>query len=732
MVLRHRNGVFIAESTYEDRHLPKAARFRWNPEERVWWTTDATKAMGLVDYADPEAREILINSMEKKITAVDAKLIYSDPWFILDVEFEHKDLAKASGFRWFKRTNRWATKNPWTAFRCIKYATPAAKEHLEAWHKERQELLLLSRASTTEMDIPCPSDRDYYPYQKAGIAYVLKAGNTLIGDDMGLGKTVQAIGKINHTPAQEIRNVLIICPASLKFNWRSELIGDQRRQEQAAIFSGSGTGQQSIMSYLELAADPPKVNNGWLVHDHFQVGIADSKYFPSTPRPGKGRIAIINFDVLTSKRRNPETKKMEDLLREEIAEVNWDLLIVDEVHYCKNPEAHRTRAVFDVRSKQIIALSGTPFLNKIKELWPIIHWLKPEVFNHKSEWMERYAEAGFGNDGYYKADGAANLEELQEILRSVVMIRRKKMEVLTDLPNKRRQIIEIDDKNIIQNERALLAKNGDALSVFRANFREVMSASDNSEHYAEAVEQIQSNNPKKIESLAEIAKIRHETALAKLPHVIAHLKECVESLGKVVVFAHHRDVIHAIKQAFGAEAVIIMGGMSPEDKDKSVYRFQNDDSVKLFIGSITAAGVGLTLTAASHVVFAELDWVPGNMSQAEDRCHRIGQTSAVTVQHLVLKDSLDARIAATLVQKQEIIDRALDRKSTNEKPPVPVAAAEGVTDRKERSKHHRRAASLNRLADSHLWASESHGWASGLKNQKGGGVGFAEEKKSDK
>jgi SWI/SNF-related matrix-associated actin-dependent regulator 1 of chromatin subfamily A len=106
--------------------------------------------------------------------------------------------------------------------------------------------------------------------------------------------------------------------------------------------------------------------------------------------------------------------------------------------------------------------------------------------------------------------------------------------------------------------------------------------------------------------------------------------------------------------------VKLYGGMSDVEKENSVTRFQNDPTCKIFVGSIRAAGVGITLTAASKVVFAELDWTPANMMQAEDRCHRIGQTESVLVQHLVFDDSLDARMAEILVEKMEIIGAALD------------------------------------------------------------------------
>jgi SNF2 family DNA or RNA helicase len=168
-----------------------------------------------------------------------------------------------------------------------------------------------------------------------------------------------------------------------------------------------------------------------------------------------------------------------------------------------------------------------------------------------------------------------------------------------------------------------------------------------------------------------MARIRHETALAKVPHAIKFIEESLESSSKIVVFAHHKDVISQLKDAFPG-CVSITGDTKMEDRQAAVDRFQNDDKCRVFFGNIKAAGVGLTLTAAAHVIFVELDWVPGNMSQAEDRCHRIGQKGSVLVQHIVLSDSMDATIAKRLIQKQEIIDKALDSEVEKDQSVIPV------------------------------------------------------------
>lgn len=155
----------------------------------------------------------------------------------------------------------------------------------------------------------------------------------------------------------------------------------------------------------------------------------------------------------------------------------------------------------------------------------------------------------------------------------------------------------------------------------------------------------------------EMSEARHKVALAKLPHVIEHLKDALEE-GAVVCFAHHRDIIAALKAEF-PDAVTITGDTPLAARQEAVDAFQAGRT-NLFIGNIQAAGVGITLTRSAHVIFAELDWVPGNLTQAEDRTHRIGQTASVLVQHLVLEGSVDAIMARKIIAKQEVIAKALD------------------------------------------------------------------------
>jgi hypothetical protein len=179
--------------------------------------------------------------------------------------------------------------------------------------------------------------------------------------------------------------------------------------------------------------------------------------------------------------------------------------------------------------------------------------------------------------------------------------------------------------------------------------------------------------------MAEISRLRHETALAKVTRLglAEQLAEEAQEIGKVVIFGHHRDVLEAVFNAFKpGEAVIVDGSVDPLKRTEIVKRFQTDPTFKAFIGSIRACGEGITLTAASNVWFVEEDWTPGRMVQCEDRCHRIGQKDNVNVRHYVVNGSLDAHMVKTIVRKQEVITKVLDA-VVEEKPVTPVAPING-------------------------------------------------------
>lgn len=548
--------------------------------------------------------------------------------FVAHSTFEQRAIPKAAGFRWDGAGRVWYTTDPVIAARMMD-PEAAAKVVQQAEEKQAQKVASIeqSRSAGADIDLPCPDGLAYLPYQRAGIAYALARNSVLFGDEMGLGKTVQAIGVINADTS--LKKVLVVCPASLKLNWQREM-------------------------------------EKWLCRP-MTIGLADGKVCA----PSKFDVTIINYDNLA---------KHSETLRG----VAWDILIADEMHYCKNGEAKRTRALVGsdrkgkeapgIQARRRIGLTGTPIPNRPIEGFPIFHYLAPEEFRNIFGYAKRYC-AAFENGYGWDFSGSGNLGELQDKLRASIMVRRLKKDVLTELPAKRRAIIEISANGssaVVDRERLAWDKKEETITALRAAV-ELAKASDSPDDYATAVGNLKGATSA---AFAELEKLRHDTAVAKVPYVIEHLRNAIEDGGKVVVFGHHHDVIDALAAEFGNESVTVNGDVAIAARQAAVDRFQTDETCKVFIGGIQAAGVGLTLTQASHVVFAELDWVPGNMTQAEDRCHRIGQTDMVLVEHLVLEGSLDARMAHILVEKQKVIDEALDKEPVAMAPVVPVAKKE--------------------------------------------------------
>jgi SWI/SNF-related matrix-associated actin-dependent regulator of chromatin subfamily A-like protein 1 len=550
--------------------------------------------------------------------------------FIATGDYNESEIPRGAGFTWNRADRRWETRDTAAAEKLLPHADRHARALLKSAATTRRDAIQLSRAASASIEIPVPAGLEYLPFQRAGIAYASGRPNCLIADEMGLGKTIQAIGVINLD--RGIRSVLVICPASLKINWQRELERWLARPLRVAIANGT------------LA---PEATNVW----------------------------ITNYDMLGKH-------------REALRSQTWDLLIADECHYLKNPKAQRTQEVLGkaardpeerlapIPARRRLFLTGTPIVNRPIELWPILRAVdRAGLGRNWREYVLRYCAGHEGRWGW-EVSGASHLDELQERLRAAVMVRRRKADVLTELPAKRRQVLEVpaaDCAALVNAENAAYAAQAEQLTHLKQAVERSRASADPAE-YAQAVAALREGA---VRAFADIARARHATALAKVPAVGAHLVECLEAGGKLVVFAHHHDVIAGIRESLaGIRSVVLTGETSPSDRQAAADAFQRDPACRVFIGSIGAAGLGLTLTASAHVVFAELDWVPGAMTQAEDRCHRIGQTESVLVQHLVLDGSLDARIAHTLVAKQDVLDRALDRQSPERDEPVLPGNAE--------------------------------------------------------
>lgn len=460
---------------------------------------------------------------------------------------------------------------------------------------------------------PAPPGLRYRAYQVEAICFARERRNVLIADQMGTGKTISTVGIINDDPS--IRKVLIVCPASLKINWARELLK-------------------------------------WLVRREVTLGIAHPRRgFPLSD------IVIINYENLKTFHRN-------------IHATEWDLIVADEAHYLKNPRARRTQEIMGYQHKdpikrrpklearRVVFLTGTPIVNRPSELWPLLHYLDTEEFPDRVAFLSEFC--GGSNRAQNKSEiGEESLHKLHDKLRSTVMIRRLKQDVLPELPPKIRQVIVLPADSVrhaVAAERKRYDQVQQGLSVIRMK-AELAKMVQDDEIYRQAVAELKQAE---FASIQQITAMRMQTAMAKIPLAADHIKYLLEHVNKVLVFAHHTAVIENLANEFGEAVVTVHGSTSLERRQRNVDRFQNDPSCRVYIGGLKASGEGITLTRAQVVCFCELGWTPSELNQCEDRSHRMGQQGNVLVQHLVLDGSIDAMMAHRLVEKQDTINTALD------------------------------------------------------------------------
>jgi len=427
--------------------------------------------------------------------------------------------------------------------------------------------------------------RQLFPFQKKGVAFIeAKGGRVLIGDEMGLGKTVQALAWLQLHP--ELRPAVIVVPASLKLNWAHEA-------------------------------------NVWMSNPDVQVlsGTRAAASMIGTD------ITVINYDILPS---------WVDLL----VKAGPKVVVMDECHYIKNNSAQRTKATKKLVKKvdHVIALSGTPAVNRPVELFNALKVVNSAVVPDFWNFVHKYCDAKHNGYGW-DFNGASNSEELHTLLTNTIMIRRLKKDVLTELPDKIRSFVPMGLANWSQYHKA------------EQNFIKFVKDNKGLEAAKAA---------SKAEQLVQAEALKQLAVQGKMAQVTDWIYNHLDTDGKLVVFATHKETIDHLMNAFGSRAVKIDGSVSMADRDAAVQAFQNDDNIRLFVGNIKAAGVGLTLTAASSVAFVELPWTPGDLVQAEDRCHRIGQKNAVNIYYLVAQNTIEERVAYMLDSKREVLSAILD------------------------------------------------------------------------
>ena len=475
--------------------------------------------------------------------------------------------------------------------------------------------------------------KELCPFQNIGVAFLEhRKGRAIIGDEPGLGKTAQALAYLQLHP--ELRPAFIICPASLKYNWAKEVFKWMEKRDENQLYILSGKKKKMVE----------------------EVSIKSNGRLVLTPckMPDNG-IFIVNYDivaneeiVLADSEGNPILKK-DKLQYVPVKDTGWfdtlwdieaEIVITDEAQLLANDKALRTKYVSLLAkdSPKFIALTGGLIENRPSEAFNVINLVDPSIFPSKWKYQHRYC--GAKHNGFaWTFNGASNTKELHEKLKSVC-IRRKKEDVLPDLPPKIRTVVPIELNNRSEYETAEL------------NLIEWIRTTKGNKKAEKAANS---------EALVRINEMKQLCAKGKMEGVLNWITDYLSNDQKLVVFTTHTWVLDAIVEKFKKCSVKVNGKVTGAKRDKAVELFQNDPKITLFVGDLKAAGVGLTLTAAYATATIELGWNASQHNQAEDRVHRIGQTNDfVNAYYLLARNTIEEELADMIDTKRKIVNQVLD------------------------------------------------------------------------
>lgn len=457
---------------------------------------------------------------------------------------------------------------------------------------------------------------DCYKHQIEGFKYGMLNQRWLLGDEQGLGKTKQVIDiAVARKLAYHYSHCLIVCGVNgLKWNWVNEI---HRHSNEEAYILGQRERKRTGEIYIGSTKDK--------LYDLEHLGDISSYFI------------ITNVETL---RDDDICSKIEEYLHladSDSRKIN--MIAADEVARMKNPNSQQGKAFIKLDSDCRIAMTGTPLMNSPLDLYIILRWLGYE--KHAYYTFKNYY-AIYGGYGGYQIVGYKHLDELEENLQSI-MLRRLKKNVL-DLPDKTyidEYVDMLPKQSIIYKEiKADIKSNIDMISV--------------------------SPNP-----LAEMIRLRQATGYtgilsstvqcsAKLDRMEELVSDSIANGQKVIIFSNWTSMTDAIQERLLQYRVgVITGNTGDADRQKIVDKFQ-DGKLDIVVGSIGACGTGITLSAASVVIFLDHPWNRANYEQAVDRAHRIGQTKNVTIYNIICKNTIDERIWELVKRKGEMSDQIVD------------------------------------------------------------------------
>jgi SWI/SNF-related matrix-associated actin-dependent regulator 1 of chromatin subfamily A len=442
---------------------------------------------------------------------------------------------------------------------------------------------------------------ELYEYQKIGVEFFDNAGGrAILGDEPGTGKSVQSLAFVVY---KNLSKTLVVCPSSVKYSWDSEV-----------------KKWTSLKSFVVVSSE---------VKDLATMDEAISQH----------EIIIINYDILGK-------------FLPVLATTEWDCLIFDEFHFLKNGTSQRSKnsKLISKSAKNILLLSGTPFLNRPVELFNGLNLIDPVKWRNWKEYTTKYCNGHESRWGW-DASGSSNVDELRQSI-SHYFLRRTKDEVLPELPEKRYIDVPIQLDKVKRFEYNLI------MDSFREYLRDIKKKKD--DEIARTM---------KAEALVKLNELRQITTMGKIDSAKELIDILVNNGEKVIVFSVYNYPLEVLHRQYEKNSVMLTGKSNEWERREAINNFQNFDQTKIFFGGLKAAGVGITLTAASNVIFLDYSWVPADHKQGEDRLHRPGtKATSIGIYQLYSLNTIDDYLRDILRTKQEVFDQIIEGKTIDSPP----------------------------------------------------------------
>jgi SNF2 family DNA or RNA helicase len=591
---------------------------KWDKVARVWRLpmTSLNDARGFADkYNYQISPEVMLFTLPEHKNANTSGVWMDGEWLYLGFEYDPvrvRSVKQVAGITWHVKSKAW--RAPLTSINeVIKWADtfkqPVQDEvRLKAKEIENSLTELKEASRMVDADIKVEGLKaELLPYQRAGVAYASNARRTFIADEMGLGKTLQAIATLEYV--WDSYPAVVVCPATLVLNWKSEY-------------------------------------NRWLPHRKVEV-VKDRKEFPT-----EYDVVVVGYSNIS---------KWEKELS------NHRSYVFDESHYCKTPKAQRTKSAVKIarsapKNGIVLCLTGTPVTNRPAEYASQLNILgRLDKFGGEWGFYRRYCNAFKDKWGQWHLEGHSNLDELNDRLRSTCYIRRTKDQVLTELPPVLHNPVVVDGTSAAMKE--YKKAEADIVKYLIERAKEIALELGLSPKSAAVIAKIKAESN---QHLVRLSVLRRLAAKAKMGAVVEWVESRVQDGKKVVIAAHHRDVVDELAKKFGD--LRIQGGMDINDIEEQKEKFMTlpVEQAPVIVLSIQAAKTGHNLQVAQDVLFVELPWTPADVDQTYSRCHRLGQKSSVTVTYLLCDGTIDEDIYSLIEKKRNVVNQAVDGGSSED------------------------------------------------------------------